>query len=284
MNKMTKRIVFGSILIAVLAGLLVLDAWLESSRTVDAPGVVVMGVLVVLTTIGFVELSSMIRSAGGAVLEVSGLLGCLATAASPYWLPLVGLKISTPLWGLFLVAMIVLGVFLEQMIRYRKDGAVMRLGGTMLALGYLGVGMAMILHVRVGYGMGMLVLYIATVKFTDIGAYFTGTLIGRHKIIPWLSPGKSWEGLAGGIAFATGICFALNALLKVGLVPGVVVAFAVTAAVGGQFGDLCESLLKRSADMKDSGSLVPEFGGVLDMIDSPILAAAPILAVLSVGV
>lgn len=271
MGKMTKRIVFGAILIAALSALLVLDTWLGKTRPDLPVGLAVACLLALLALAAFVEVRAMINKSGGAVLGISGLLGSMAIAV----LPLFGKP------ELVSVALVVLLVFIEQMIRFRKEGAVARLGGTILAIGYVGVGMAMILSIRTGYGMGMLVFFVAAVKFTDIGAYFTGTMIGRHKLIPWLSPGKSWEGLAGGLVAAVAVSFAMNAVLGLALGAGAVAALAVTAAIAGQFGDLCESLLKRSAGVKDSGSLVPEFGGVLDMIDSPLLAAGPVLAMLS---
>ena len=110
------------------------------------------------------------------------------------------------------------------------------------------------------------------VKFTDIGAYFTGKSLGRHKLIYWLSPGKTWEGLAGGLVFAAAVGAGCAAFLDEmtwwqGLIFGPIVGFV------GQCGDLLESLMKRDADVKDSGSVIPGFGGVLDVIDSPLVAA-----------
>ena len=119
-----------------------------------------------------------------------------------------------------------------------------------------------------------------TVKLGDIGAYFTGISIGRHKLIPWLSPGKTYEGLIGGMICSGigGYALALishsampeNSLSPVaGVVGGVLLAFT------GALGDLAESLLKRAANAKDSGKCIPGMGGILDVIDSP-LAAGPV--------
>jgi len=115
------------------------------------------------------------------------------------------------------------------------------------------------------------------VKFTDIGAYFGGRALGRHKLIPWLSPGKTWEGLFFGLLTAA----AVGALLArwMDLRRGYELPWWKGAIFGGviggigQLGDLLESLMKRDAEVKDSGSLIPGFGGVLDVIDSPLLAA-----------
>ena len=111
------------------------------------------------------------------------------------------------------------------------------------------------------------------VKFTDIGAYFGGRAFGRHKLIPWLSPGKTWEGLFFGLLTA-GLVGALSRAAGFRNVPwwkGFI--FGVIIGGIGQLGDLLESLMKRDAEVKDSGQLVPGFGGILDIIDSPLLAA-----------
>jgi phosphatidate cytidylyltransferase len=116
------------------------------------------------------------------------------------------------------------------------------------------------------------------VKFTDIGAYFGGRALGRHKLIPWLSPGKTWEGLFFGLLTAAAVGAAFSFFIGTerenfhlpwwkGAIFGAVIGGI------GQLGDLLESMMKRDADVKDSGSMIPGFGGVLDVIDSPLLAA-----------
>jgi len=124
------------------------------------------------------------------------------------------------------------------------------------------------------------VLYLLLVtKFSDMGAYLAGTLFGKHKLVPHISPHKSWEGLVGAIAFATAGSFGLW-----WLIPGRLAIFdAADVAVLGVLlggaaviGDLAESIVKRGAEAKDSGGLLPGIGGVLDLIDS-VLFTAPIL-------
>ena len=167
-------------------------------------------------------------------------------------------------------------VFAHQMLRKQTDGALQRIGMTMLGVVWLGGGAMMMLKLRMEEGMPIFVTFLLAVKGTDIGAFFTGSAIGKNKMIPWLSPGKSWEGLGGGVvtALLVGIVSALitdggewSAIWRMGV-------FAMVVGLAGQFGDLCESLLKRSVGTKDSASLVPEFGGVLDILDSPLIAAS----------
>lgn len=100
----------------------------------------------------------------------------------------------------------------------------------------------------------------------DTGAYLVGSLIGRHKMIPHISPGKTWEGLAGGVLGAVAASLALSGILKIGWLPAILLGLLICGAA--VLGDLCESLLKRSAGAKDSGNLIPGHGGVLDRIDS----------------
>lgn len=124
------------------------------------------------------------------------------------------------------------------------------------------------------------VLFLVLVtKFSDMGAYLTGSLIGKHPLIPHISPKKTWEGFFGALAFSIGGGCALVALLpgKLSLlgyghaaVLGLILGFAAVV------GDLAESLIKRSCGVKDSGRFLPGIGGALDLIDS-ILFTAPMM-------
>jgi phosphatidate cytidylyltransferase len=110
----------------------------------------------------------------------------------------------------------------------------------------------------------------------DTGAYFAGRAFGRHRLAPAVSPGKTWEGVLGGMALGIPVAVALAWAL--GLAPPPLFwLLAVVTVAASVLGDLAESLLKRVADRKDSGTLFPGHGGVMDRIDS-VTAAAPIFA------
>jgi phosphatidate cytidylyltransferase len=120
---------------------------------------------------------------------------------------------------------------------------------------------------------------IAVTKFGDMGAYLTGSAIGRHLMTPHISAKKTWEGFFGALGFAL---FCSLMLFK--LMPGHLSALTWTHATilglllgfGAVVGDLAESIIKRSTDVKDSGSLLPGIGGALDLVDS-LLFTAPLL-------
>ena len=186
----------------------------------------------------------------------------------------------------FIIVFVMLGAALLRAIDRRTQDAIVRMAGTVLSTMYMG-GLAWFLvalrvkhsnpnHPHFNGTTAIVLMVLLTVKFTDIGAYFGGRALGRHKLIPWLSPGKTWEGLFFGLLTAGGV----GALCAHYIDPhsydvpwwkGAI--FGAVIGGVGQLGDLLESLMKRDAEVKDSGKLVPGFGGILDIIDSPLLAA-----------
>jgi phosphatidate cytidylyltransferase len=109
----------------------------------------------------------------------------------------------------------------------------------------------------------------------DVGAYLIGSFCGKVKLAPRVSPGKTWEGFIGGIAFAGLVSFGISIMLNVP--KSLFVAIGVATAMSSVLGDLTISFLKRNVNIKDSGRLLPGHGGILDRIDS-LTAATPIFA------
>ncbi|MCP1726622.1 phosphatidate cytidylyltransferase [Natronospira proteinivora] len=124
-------------------------------------------------------------------------------------------------------------------------------------------------------GPWLLILLFGLVWGADVGAYFAGKAFGCHKLAPRVSPGKTWEGVAGGLALSGLVAVVAVPLLGIEQMVSFVLLCLVAAAISVA-GDLVESLLKRQAGIKDSGWLLPGHGGVLDRMDS-LLVAAPIL-------
>jgi phosphatidate cytidylyltransferase len=125
----------------------------------------------------------------------------------------------------------------------------------------------------------LLIYLLAVTKFSDVGAYVVGSAIGRHKMIPRISPGKTWEGFAGAILTSLVISVVITHFME-GRAPSL--SFTSSIVLGillplvSVVGDLAESVVKRDASIKDSGHTIPGIGGVLDLIDS-ILFTAPVL-------
>jgi phosphatidate cytidylyltransferase len=129
-------------------------------------------------------------------------------------------------------------------------------------------------------GPGWALLTLALIWAADTGAYFSGMRFGRRKLAPRISPAKTWEGLWGGMALAIVVALIAGPFLGVGLAKlPLMVVFAAGVCMAAVVGDLFESLLKRHAGCKDSGTLIPGHGGVFDRIDS-LLAALPAAVVL----
>jgi phosphatidate cytidylyltransferase len=119
----------------------------------------------------------------------------------------------------------------------------------------------------------LLLFLLLLVVAADVGAYFAGRRFGKHKLAPRVSPGKTWEGVLGGLAGAAALACIGTFWFKVSPVP--FFGLCLVVVVASVIGDLTESMFKRHAGLKDSGSLLPGHGGVLDRIDS-VTAAAPI--------
>jgi phosphatidate cytidylyltransferase len=287
---MKTRIVLGLLMIAGVVGLFVLDWRLELwARAADCPsaqylaGTPIVLLAALLAVMGTLELARLTAPDGVHVL--SGVAGVLVVVAIPV---AGGVAARTSVAAgeiLAALALVVAAVFAQEMSLRRPAGAHRRVAATLLAVLYIGAGAAVIIALRLDFGLAALVLTLTAVKFADIGAYFTGTLIGKHKLIPWLSPGKTWEGLLGAIVWsggaAAGVWWALGGAGQFGGMSALqAAALGAVLGLAGQFADLCESLLKRSSGVKDSGALVPAFGGVLDIIDSPLLASPVAYAML----
>lgn len=189
-------------------------------------------------------------------------------------------------WPMAALALAAIAAFVGEMHRYSGPGRVTeQLAASILSLVYVGVLLSFTIQLRLMdggvWGIPALMSLVIVVKMCDTGAYTVGRLIGRHKMTPLLSPGKTFEGLAGGLAFA---CLG-SWLAFEQLIPRMVsdasrdapawgwAAYGVLVGAAGVIGDLAESLLKRDLGQKNSSSWMPGFGGVLDVLDSVLLAA-----------
>ncbi len=186
-------------------------------------------------------------------------------------------------YRIFFLCLIVLLLILE--LFRDKESAIANLGTTLLGIFYIGFFSAAILDLREFYsdsaftyaqGGYLIISILASIWICDSAAYFIGSAYGLHKLMPRVSPNKSWEGAVAGFVFAiAGMVAAREIALDFLTLRD---AFAIGFIVGlfGQIGDLIESLLKRDSHVKDSSSIIPGHGGILDRFDS-LLFTAPIV-------
>jgi phosphatidate cytidylyltransferase len=299
------RLLLGTLFIAALVGLCWLDyhaAW---------PGIYLLPLALVVSLLGAGELLAMFRKRGSDPLAwviYGGTALAVLLASAPGILPASWSGAATGQLGWLAIGLVAgfLLAMIGELWRFTAPGqATTNLALSCFAILYAGGLMGFLIQLRIlggdrlgtdgRWGMLALISLIATVKMSDTGQYTAGRLFGRHKLSPIVSPGKTWEGAAGGFVFAV-----IAAWIVFGwAVPHVVVGtimenahsytspsgilrilvFSAALTAAGIIGDLTESLLKRDAGVKDSSTWLPGFGGVLDLLDS-LLGAAPVAYVL----
>jgi phosphatidate cytidylyltransferase len=188
-------------------------------------------------------------------------------------------------FDIFVLLVFTLGVFLRQLPRKLDPEGIITMAVTLFGLLYVAWLCNFITRINFATPNGryFVMFLVVVTKFTDIGAYLVGSTFGRHKMIPRLSPNKTWEGTFGGVVFAviSGGLFYRYMRHELAL-PGMRMADALVLGVllgaAAVIGDLAESLIKREAGVKDSSHWLPGHGGALDLIDS-LLFTAPLLYV-----
>ncbi len=176
----------------------------------------------------------------------------------------------------------VLGLCVRQFVSKTSTSGILAISTTLFGLMYVPWLLNFIQKINFFSGVqgNFYVLYfILVTKFSDLGAYCVGSLIGKHKMIPRISPGKTWEGFGGAIVVSTlvSLTFAYFAKDKlVGMTPLHATILGVLLSCAAVVGDLIESIFKREAGVKDSGKFFPGIGGILDLLDS-LLFNAPLM-------
>ncbi len=310
------RLRTSAILISIIALLLYLDA---NYSVPGGEGLWLLPLLLFFVLGTAHDISALLVGSGRAVSRRPALLAALVasiSAAIPLAWPLTGnaYPVNCPVGRLgWIVIGGITAIFVVVISEMRSYGrvpaeknAIERIGaGCFIAL-YVGLPIAMLVALRSlgdgNWGLAALLTMIAVTKSADAGAYFAGKTMGKNKLIPRLSPGKTWEGLVGGTLTATIVAyFSLRLLFP--WISGISSPPAGTASlaflreplwgamllgpiltVSGLVGDLAESLVKRDAGAKDSGNLLPGLGGVWDVTDSLIAAAMPAFLCFAAGV
>jgi len=242
-------------------------------------GVIYLLFFLVLILVGQVEYQKLLESKNLPNEKILGIISSLLMGVSAY----LGYYYFT-----FCFTAIVLVILILDLRKGDFSQTVTNIGATLFGVIYLGwlLSHAILLRNIDQYqnireyasnhqglsdlGFFLVVFTVACTFLNDTGAYYTGTLIGKHKLAPKISPGKTIEGTIGGIVVCIITGLIVNYLFGNPLSSDWTIAFALLVAIAAILGDLVESSIKRGAGIKDSGDIVPGHGGVLDRFDSLI--------------
>lgn len=289
------RAVVAVVLITAFAGLV----WADAVGIGDTPPVWwLLPLLVAVAARGAAEFAGLFRSAGVPVrgVVVQGLAVVVAASAAFGSQAVVS---ATPAaspaarlgWTAVAMTGAVVVLLADAVARYARGARALEgLAAGVLIVGWLGLPLAFMVALRLvcvenlgpeqrgpGHlGILPLVSLVAVVKAGDIAAYVVGSLVGRTRMAPLLSPGKTWEGAAAALAASCAVAWLVIERTGLGPAPrpwGGWLLYGVAVGAAGMLGDLAESLAKRELAAKDSGHLLGGLGGVLDLVDSLLLAA-----------
>ncbi|MYE89678.1 phosphatidate cytidylyltransferase [Candidatus Poribacteria bacterium] len=257
-----KRVISAIILIPVIIFLVWWGGYPYSASIILVSG---------LMLIEFWGLSQSIGGRGGRIVTVAcGVLFCLSAVDS------IGFKIPVE----FALALTLLLPFSYQIFRDQVNLAFLSVASTLLGVVYIGWAFGhhlILLRDISGVGRVLIFFLLVTIWLGDTGAYLFGKWFGRHKLRPTISPRKTIEGTIAGLVFGTfGAVGVWSFFLKDVMSFPHALILGVLLGIVGQLSDLSESVIKRSADVKDSGQLIPGHGGLLDRCDS-LIFSAPVL-------
>ncbi len=314
---MLNRLTYGAAAITVIFALILFDALISSTvaegvlADLRRKGSVLPMVFAVLAFGAAVELSRLAKSAGLRPQVRWAVFWSVALMLAPWFISGILLPrypSSGAQWELAAVALAIGGTVVGVLPRRDFSGALADVAATWAIIIYAGFLPSFALQLRCHQflhgpdGAWLILIVLTVVKVSDIGAFFIGSAVGTHKLVPWISPKKTVEGAIGGILCSVTVALlfwyafewahpgmtvpdgsgtapdefvplmhTMTEIFHALTVPQVVI-FGILMSVSGQLGDLLESVFKRAAKAKDSAKLLPAFGGVLDIIDSPVLA------------
>ena len=277
------RLSLGTLLILALIWLF----WFDT--IVVQPGIILFPISLLVTLLAsgeFIRLTTFADCKSRPAVVYCGSLFVVLASGIPYFCLIQPWDCPLAYLGIVLMAYLgscLLAIVVEVVFSKTESNGILSLGLSTLGIFYIGMLISVLILLRFinddQWKSLPLISLLLTVKMGDIGAYTIGRLVGKHRLAPRLSPGKTIEGVLGGLLFSVG-----GAFLAFRLVPAWIyvemppfpwwqlVAYGLLVGAAGVLGDLAESLLKRNAQQKDSSGWLPGFGGVLDLIDSLLLA------------
>lgn len=284
----SKKVIFlRRLLSSVVLWAVVITSLFSGNKTIS--DYVFLLIMMVLAWAGLVEFYNLLENKKVFCFKWVGVCGGLLLMASTFFY-LSGQFVTATLpsdandFETSFLILFVLGLCLRQFISKTSTAGLIAISTTLFGLMYVPYLLNFIQKINFFPGLGRngayyILYFILVTKFSDLGAYCVGSLIGKHKMIPRISPGKTWEGFGGAIVISTGasLAFAHFAGDKLmGMTPLHATILGIILSLSAVVGDLIESIFKREAGVKDSGRFFPGIGGILDLIDS-ILFNAPIM-------
>ncbi|PYM15477.1 MAG: hypothetical protein DME18_04195 [Verrucomicrobia bacterium] len=244
-------------------------------------------IMMALAGFGLVEFYGLVEKRGLICFKEWGVFGGLLLMASTFFYlsGVLGIQEAPAKANDFetsLLIIFVLGLCVRQFVSRSNTAGILAISTTLFGLMYVPWLLNFIQKINFfpkASGIHYVLYFILVTKFSDTGAYAVGSLIGRHKMIPRISPGKTWEGFAGAVAVSTlaSVLFAYFAGERLaGMNWKHAVVLGILLSTSAVIGDLIESLFKREAGVKDSGNYFPGIGGILDLLDS-LLFNAPLM-------
>jgi phosphatidate cytidylyltransferase len=254
------RLIFGTLMTIAFVAIVLFDPWAPLLLIILAAAMIVLGLF---------ELSKLANVKGTRILLPISIPISILLLVRCYFFH--GLMFAGALI-LFWMSGALMACIVYQRIRYGLQGVLVNCGAACFSILYIGLLGTFIPSVHIDFGPWHLLMLVFVVKSCDIGAYTAGRLFGKHKFSPVISPKKTWEGMAGGVVLAALVAVAFAVFCDI-MSWWLAVIFGVVFAFIGQLGDLAESMLKRDAETKDASNIVPGFGGILDVVDSLLIAA-----------
>jgi phosphatidate cytidylyltransferase len=270
------RLFFGILMTASFIAVVIFDGWLDGSLTPgknddkQIQGTVFCLLIAILAVPAQLELAKLAEAKNLIIFTPITIIASILFAINGFLLQFIHIPPDTFL--VLLLVFVLFALLLYQYSFHKTYSVLANCGASYFSILYLGLLSSFCADIRIKFGLWPLLMFVFVVKFADIGAYTIGSIFGRHKFSPKISPGKTWEGMGGAVAFAIIVAFGFAVTCDI-MSWWFAVIFGVCLAFIGQIGDLVESMIKRDAKQKDSAKRVPGFGGILDIIDSPLVAA-----------
>ncbi|MEZ6156752.1 MAG: phosphatidate cytidylyltransferase [Candidatus Scalinduaceae bacterium] len=253
----------GTAMLVLFFGILFLDYIFDSD--------IGLGVLsVIMGLVGLWEFYGLVEKKDFTPFKLSGIV-CGVIVFLGLWLSVYREGFGQVFYGIFVF--IVLWLFGNQFCKQGINDAIKNVSVTIFGIIYTFYFLSFVMllrHMQKGFGIILLVLLIT--KGGDIGGYFFGSWLGKHKLTP-ISPKKTIEGALFCLLSSVAIAVGLNSIPGMRILPiYLIVPFGLLLSAVGIFGDLIESAMKRDMEVKDSSSVIPAFGGILDIIDSLLIS------------